>query len=115
MLALYPVLPLSPYTPPLIYSNTEISRTCDHVSILALQTLPTMSTLLRLQHRVLAVVVEVDAFQDCFRRLSTFEKPDFVGFVVVFEADCVVPLVDLVEVFTNEIDVGADAEGSTAA
>ena len=59
MLALYPVLPLSPYTPPLIYSNTEISRTCDHVSILALQTLPTMSTLLRLQHRVLAVVVEV--------------------------------------------------------
>ena len=59
MLALYPVLPLSPYTPPLIYSNTEISRTCDHVSILALQTLPTMSTLLRLQHRVLGVVVEV--------------------------------------------------------
>ena len=57
MLALYPVLPSTPYTPPLIYSNTEISRTYDHSnSILALRTL---STLLRLQHRVLAVVVEV--------------------------------------------------------
>ena len=59
MLALYPVLPLSPYTPPLIYSNTKISRTRNHVSILAFQTLPTVPTMLRLQHRVLAVVVEV--------------------------------------------------------